>query len=438
MLRAIPLPVAILAALLLGAPAPATAAIPVMASESAPHQSIHVPRDKSLSYRLERPATRIVVSQPEIAKVTATSPSTFFVQGIALGSTNMLVYGADGRLSEVLDIRVGFDADGLQQDLGAAFPDEPIRVRNLGESVMLEGEVSHTGVQARAEAMAYRYAPDSVVSRLTTRASQQVILEVRILEANRTALQDLGVNGSIQNNAFGFGFGRGLLGQDPASSALQFFGSGGTRVDLLLQAMEQKGIVRTLARPNLVALPGQTATFHAGGEYPYPVPQKDNQVTIEFRTYGVELAFTPTVQDNGLIRMDVAPRVSQLDFQNSIRILGLNVPALIARETKTTVELRPGESLTIGGLFQREYSNTVNQVPGLGNVPVLGALFRSNRWKQAETELLVIVTPRFVEPADMQKAQATHAPPGEEPTRAQTLLLGKALDRPLSKSEGHQ
>lgn len=435
LLRALPLPLAVLTTLLLCTP-PAAAAIPVMASEAAPHQSIHVPRDKSLSFRLERPASRIVVSQPEIAKVTATSPSSFFVQGIELGSTNMLVYGADGRLSEVLDIRVGYDADGLQQDLTAAFPDEPIRVRNLGESVMLEGEVSHTGIQSRAEAIAYRYAPDSVISRLTTRASQQVVLEVRVLEANRTALQDLGFTGSIEGSNFGIGFGRGLLGQDPANSLLRYVSGGSTAVDIMLQAMEQKGVVRMLARPNLVALPGQTATFHAGGEYPYPVPQKDNQITIEFRTYGVELAFTPTVQDNGLIRMDVAPRVSQLDFQNSIRILGLNVPGLIARETKTTVELRPGESLTIGGLFQREYSNTVNQVPGIGNVPVLGALFRSNRWKQNETELLVIVTPRFVDAADMQKAAATKAPPGEEPTRAQTLLLGKALDKPLSKPEG--
>lgn len=437
MIRWTLLPFAMAGALALSLPAPATAAIP-MASEGAQHQSIYVARDKSASFRLERPASRIVVGQPEIAKVTATSNSSFFVQGIELGSTNMLVYGPDGRLQEVLDIRVGYDANGLQQDLTAAFPEEPIRVRNLGESVMLEGEVSHTGIQTKAEAIAYRYAPDSVISRLTTRASQQVVLEVRVLEANRTALQDLGVRGTTGGTNVSFDFGRGLLGQDPASGVLRVLGGGMSPVDVQLQAMEQKGIVRTLARPNLVALPGQTATFHAGGEYPYPVPQKDNQITIEFRTYGVELAFTPTVQDNGLIRMDVAPRVSQLDFQNSIRILGLNVPALIARETKTTVELRPGESLTIGGLFQREYSNTVNQVPGLGNVPVLGALFRSNRWKQAETELLVIVTPRYVEPADMQKAAATKTMPGEEPKRVDTLLNGKVLDRALSGPEGHE
>ncbi|MCR5874498.1 type II and III secretion system protein family protein [Phenylobacterium sp. J426] len=403
-------------------------------SESALRRSIHVPRDKSLSFRLGQPAARIVVAQPEIAKVTATSDRSFYVQGLEFGSTNMLVFGPGGRLQEVLDIRVGYDADGLQQDLAAAFPNEPLRVRNLGEALMLTGEVSDTGVQYKAEAIAHRYAPDGLISRVSVRASQQVILEVRVLEATRSALQDLGIRAVVGNNSWAVGVGNGLIGASPAAGAVAFSGGwGNVSLEAQLTALEEKGVIRTLARPNLVAIPGQTATFHAGGEYPYPVPQRDDLISLEFRKYGVALAFMPVVQDNGLIRLEVEPEVSQLDFTNSLRVQGFTVPGLIVRKTHTTVELKDGQSLAIGGLFQREYTNALRQVPGVAEVPVLGALFRSSRWKKAETELIVIVTPRFATQADLQKAAATHWPPGREPTAGELILDGKGLDKPITQ-----
>ncbi|ACG79437.1 Flp pilus assembly protein, secretin CpaC [Phenylobacterium zucineum HLK1] len=418
----------------LAAAVPHAAPAQELRSEPAPRRSIHVPRDKSLSFRLAQPAARIVVSQPEIAKVTATSDRSFYVQGLEFGSTNMLVYGPGGRLLEVLDIRVGYDAEGLQQDLAAAFPNEPLRVRNLGEALMLTGEVTDTGVQYKAEAIAQRYAPDGLISRVSVRASQQVVLEVRVLEATRSALQDIGVEGAIGNNSWAVAFGNGLIGASPAAGALGISGGwGDTRIDLMLTALEEKGVVRTLARPNLVAIPGQKATFHAGGEYPYPVPQRDDLISLEFRKYGVELTFTPVVQDNGLIRLDVEPEVSQLDFTNSLRVQGFTVPGLIVRRTHTTVELKPGESLAIGGLFQREYTNALRQVPGIGDVPVLGSLFRSARWKKAETELVVIVTPKFASTADMAAAEAMRTPPGREPTTPDLLLRGRALDKSITE-----
>jgi pilus assembly protein CpaC len=415
-------------ALSLAVVGPAAAA--VFASESATSRVIYVPRDKSLSFRLDTPATKIVVAQPDTAQVVATTNRSFYVRGKEIGSTNLLVYGPGGRLQEVIDIRVGYDARSLEQDLNAAIPGEDIRVRTVGEGLLLVGEVSNTGVINRAKSLADKFAPDAVTSALTARVSQQVVLEVRVLEATRSALQDIGFSGTIQNNSFNFSFGTGLLGTSVPNGQLALHGGAGrTGIDVVLQALEQKGIVRTLARPNLVALSGEKASFLAGGEFPYPVPQGLNQITLEFRQYGVKLNFTPVVEDNGLIRLAVAPEVSQLDQTNSLKINGVTVPGLITRRADTTVELKDGESLAIGGLFQRNYENSLAQIPGLGEIPVLSALFRSSHWKRNETELVIIVTPRLANAGDLASAKA--AALGPEPSAIDLLLSGKALDKPL-------
>lgn len=405
------------------------AAAQTLASEPVQRRTIHVPRDKSLSFRLPSPASRIVIAQPEIAKVTATSDASFYVQGIEFGSTNMLVYSRGGALSEVIDIRVGYDAEGLQQDLVAAFPNEPIRVRNLGEVLMLTGDISNSGVQASAEKIAEKYAPDGVISRLTIQNSQQVVLEVRILEASRSALQDLGVNLSIFNSSFSVLTGAGLIGINPPQGAITLNGgSGSTNIDSQLQALEEKGALRTLARPNLVAISGQKASFLAGGEFPFPVPQDLDKVSIEFKPYGVKLNFTPNVQDNGWIRLNVEPEVSQLDFNNALTLRDFLVPALTVRRAATTLELKPGDSFAMAGLFQNSYENAVQQFPGLGNLPVLGALFRSARWKRSETELLIIVTPRLATPADRSIAPID-AMPGKEPSATDLFLKGRSHEK---------
>ena len=411
--------------------APATALkAQSLVSEPVLRRTIHVPRDKSLSFRLPGPATKIVIAQPDIAKITATSDSSFYVQGIEFGSTNLLVYGSGGRLQEVIDIRVGYDSDGLQQDLSAAFPGEPLKVRNLGEVLMLAGDVSTTGVQSGAEKIAEKYAPEAVISRITVRASQQVILEVRILEASRNAMQDMGVNFNLTNGSFAVLSGTGLIGPSaPASLFSTRDASGSTRLDTQIQALEEKGIVRTLAKPNLVAISGEKASFLAGGEFPFPVPTRDG-ITVEFRPYGVKLNFLPKVQDNGWIRLEVAPEVSQLDPNNAVTISGLNIPALTVRRASTTLELKPGDSFAMAGLFQNNYQNSVSQTPWLGDVPVLGALFRSARFKRSESELLIIVTPRLATAAERQIAPIDSLP-GKEPSKADLFLRGKPHDKPF-------
>lgn len=414
-------------------PAPAD----VFHSEPVRHRVIYVPRDKSLAFRLDGPASKIVVAQPDTAEVVATTDHSFYIQGKQLGSTNLLVYGAGGALHEVIDVRVGIDAQGLQEDLAAAFPGDPIRVRALGEGVLLEGDVANTGVAARAAAMAQRYAPNAVTSNLTVRSAQEVVLEVRVLEANRNLTHDMGVQGKVQNGSFAFAWGSGLIGANSPSTLLSLTGgSGSTSIDVQLQALEAKGVVRMLARPNLVAVSGEKASFLAGGEYPYPVPQMGSggagaTITIEFREYGVKLDFKPVVQDNGFIRMEVSPEVSQLDFTNSLRIQGYTVPGLSSRKTSTTVDLRNGDSLAIGGLYQRDYTNDVSQVPGIANVPVLGALFRSARFQKSETELMIIVTPRLVRQSDVAAAHEVVSAPGQEPSEYSLFGKGDNLDKPF-------
>ena len=405
-------------------------------SEAVRSRTINVPKNKSLSFRLDGPASKIVVAQPDTAQIVATTDRSFYVRGKALGATNLLIYGQGGALQEVVDVRVGYDAEALQADLAAAIPGEVIKVRNLGEGLLLTGEVSTTAVAAKAKTLADKFAPENVTSALTVRASQQVILEVRVLEAGRSDLKDVGFNITATDGInFALASGSGLIGPSTPQGALQVRGSiGSVDIDLMLQALEEKGVVRTLARPNLVALSGQKASFLAGGEFPFPVPNGRDTVTIEFRQFGVKLDFEPVVQDNGLIRLLVAPEVSALDNSANLRLNGMEVPSLTVRRAATTVELKSGESFAVAGLFQQDYSNAVRQLPGIGQVPVIGALFRSARWKRHETELVIIITPRLATANDL--TGDTRIMAGRETNPIDLILMGMSLDKPLSAPVG--
>jgi pilus assembly protein CpaC len=416
---------------------PAPACAQVMTSEAAPSRTIFVPVDKSMAFRLDQPATKIVVAQTDIAEVVATTDRSFYVRGVAVGSTNLLVYGPGGRLQQVIDVRIGYDAQALEADMAAAFPGEGIGVRTVGEGLMLTGNVTTASVATRAKALADRFAPNSATSAMTVRASQEVVLEVRIIEASRAALQDLGFGGTLTDGKSVLSWGSGLVGVTPPNGVLSLRGRiGNLTLDATLEALEERGILRTLAKPNLVALSGEKASFLAGGEFPYPVPTGLNQITLEFRSYGVKLNFQPLVQDNGLIRLQVNPEVSQLDMANSIKIAGVTVPGLITRRADTTVELRDGESLAIGGLFQRDYANTVRQFPFLGEIPIVGTLFRSVRWKRNETELVIIVTPKLANAHDFASAAKITSLGGPEPIAADLIFDGHALDKALARDRG--
>ncbi|MDQ0464698.1 pilus assembly protein CpaC [Caulobacter ginsengisoli] len=437
-------PIAIFMAALLAASVPAA---PVFAradqdfsysTDSVASRVIQVAKDKSAAFRLSVPASQIVVAQPDIAEIVANTDRNLYVRGKAYGVTNILIYDVNHRLAEVIDVKVGYDIASLQSDLGVALPGEAIRAQAMAGGVMLTGEASTTSVAARAKLIAERYAPQNVSSSVTVRAAQQVMLEVRIIEVTRSSLKDLGVNLDVHNlSGFTLATGTGLVGNNPAQGTLGISTNVGTlSLDATLRALEEKGVIRTLARPNLAAISGEEATFLAGGEFPYPVPNGLDSVTIEFKPFGVTLKFTPTVQDGGLIRLKVAPEVSSLDSSHAVKIGNFELPSLLVRRAATTIELKDGETFAIAGLFQQDYANTVRQIPWAGDLPVLGALFRSARWRKQETELVILVTPRMTTAADSRLLAPQPLIATTEPTALDMILQGIAQDRPMSPAVG--
>jgi pilus assembly protein CpaC len=306
----------------------------------------------------------------------------------------------------------------------------------------------------KAVAIAKQFGPD-VINSVDVLQPQQVLLEVRFIEATRQASRELGVQWNVfgDNNRVLANVGNRLPPtQLPLTSASAVnvagvlsgtapFGvlvgrmiSGGYQVDAIVNALEQKGLARSLAEPNLVALSGDTASFLAGGEYPVPVPSGLGTVSIEYKRYGVGLAFTPTVLSNGLINLRIEPEVSQLDTSRQVQVAGVSVPPLIVRRASTTVELRDGQSFVIGGLLQSVGQNALMQLPWVGDIPVLGALFRSAQYQKNETDLAIIVTPRLVRPlrpGDVARTPLDASLPAND---IDLFLLGKTeIPRPAAR-----
>jgi pilus assembly protein CpaC len=435
-------PVAFALALAFAAAAAPAPAFAQLVSEAMPAQTLEVAKDKSVAFRVSYPVGEIAVAQPDVLQLVATTDQSFYVRGKAVGSTNLLVYDRSHRLMQVVDVRVGLDTGSLQSDIDMALPGEHITAVNFANGVLLRGEASTIRAAQRAWEIAERYAPKAVSSEVTIKAAEQVMVEVRILEANRTALKDLGVNLNASNKNLNLATGVGILDSQPPMGTIGLSGTfHGVSIDATLTALEQKGVVRTLAKPNLMAMSGEEASFLAGGEFPYPVPAGVNLVTIEFKPFGVKLNVTPTIQDNGQIRLKVAPEVSELDPRHQLQLDGFTLPSLTERKAETMVELKDGQSFAVAGLLQQDYINAVSQLPWAGDIPVLGALFKSASYKRDETELVIIVTPHLVAPAD--RLEDIHTPLGsnEEPDLVTMLLTDRAFDKPFNKpvtSEGRK
>jgi pilus assembly protein CpaC len=424
------------AAIMVGSALPAQAQI---AQDPSNSQTIVVPKDKSAAFRLDYPASEIVVAAPETLSLVATTDRSFYVRGKALGVTNILIYDAQHRLAQVVDVRVGYDVGGLQNDLNSALPGEAIHASNFAGGILLTGEVSTTNAAEHAAAIAERYAPKAVESDLTIRTGQQVQVDVRVIEASHSAIKDLGLNINVQSvGGFSFSTGGALpSGIQPQATIGINHQFGAWNIDANLQALEQKGVIRTLARPNLVAMSGQEATFLAGGEFPIPIPSGNlGTTTIEFKQFGVKLNVTPTVEANGTIQLKVAPEVSELDPKDGINIQGFQVPAISTRRASTQIELRDGESFAIAGMFQRNYSTTVNQIPGASNIPILGALFRSSDWQRNETELVIIVTPHLTAPVRDINQLPNPLKETQEQTAIDVFLDGKSTGPTPPNPEG--
>lgn len=372
----------------------------------------------------------IVVADPEVAEAMPTSDRSFFVRGKAPGHTTVLIYGSSGQISELIDVEVSLGLDALRADLASLLPGEDIFVHSVHDGVFLDGEITTADAADLAMQLAERHVPGGVANGLRVGSSQQVLLEVRFVEASRQAVKEIGFGNVIDANDFMSATEGGTFSGLSAKTVAAFSNVAGENLDITLSALEDKGIVRTLARPNLVALSGDTASFLAGGEFPVPVATDENTVSVEFREFGVSLEFTPTVLGDGLVNLRVAPEVSALDTANSVRSGGFEIPALTVRKADTTIELRDGQAFAVAGLLQNSYANDVSQTPWLGNVPVLGALFSSKRYRRAETELVIIITPRLVQPAPSPYDIVTPLDTFDEPTEAELFIESKTMRLP--------
>ena len=425
-----------LAALAMSAGSMTVAAAPAAAQAARPSETLNLSQGTGTLVRLSSPMSDVFVANEGIADVQVRSSSQLYIFGKGSGETTIYATNKAGRVVYAANVRVGTNVGSVGEMLRLAMPEASIQATPMNNLVLLTGTVASPDDASEAERLVKAYVGDStqIVSRLKSATPLQVTLKVRIAEVNRSLVRQIGVNLLTRDNSGGtlFGIGRGnpgtfgtpgtpATGTTPAVPGMPaVFNTiaGGTSLGLLgklfglnvlgtLDLAENDGLVTTLAEPTLTALSGETASFLAGGEFPIPVSQSLGAVTIEYKQYGVGLAFTPIVLADGRISMRVRPEVSELSNEGSIRLNGFDVPALTTRRAETTVELGSGQSFMIAGLLRNANTNNVDKAPFLGDLPIIGALFRSTKYRRSETELVIIVTPYLVRPTSNQLALPT-------------------------------
>ena len=444
---------------------------------------------KSEDVRTDTSFAEIVIGDPEVADVNPLTDRSLSILGKKIGTSRVSVYGEGKKLIGVFDVEVRYDTSMLSSELRRRFPYAKFKVTAINSRILLSGTAPDGPTVDKAVMLAKAFGPD-VINSVSVSQPQQVVLEVRFVEASRQASRELGVQWNVfgQNTLANIGnrlptsqlpvtpaggVGRDILGggtttfSQPTTNPTGLVGGpnvqasaatispmavagvlsgtapfgvmvgqmvrAGLQTDVIINALEQKGLARSLAEPNLVALSGDTASFLAGGEYPVPVPGTLGQVSIEYKRYGVGLAFTPTVLSEGLINLKIEPEVSQLDPSHPVQVAGISVPPLIVRRAQTTVELRDGQSFVIGGLLQSDGQNSLSQLPWVGDVPVLGALFRSTSYQKNETDLAIIVTPRLVRPTRPGDVIGTPLD-GSQPVNDIDLFLMGQIEMPRAQT----
>ena len=403
-----------LAALALGLGTLAVASPAAAQSRAAkPSETLTLSQNTGAMIRLSAPMSDVFVANDDIADIQVRSSTQLYVFGKARGETTVYATDKSGRVVYAANVRVGNNAGSVGEMLRMAMPEASIQATPMNNLVLLTGTAASPGDAEEAQRLVQAYLGDGtqVVSRVRSATPLQVNLKVKIAEVNRSLVKSIGVNlfssDATGGTNFGVTQGAGAVRRNPFSVA-EGIGGGTTLgiagkilgLDLVstIDLAESDGFVTVLAEPNLTALSGETASFLAGGEFPVPVSQSLGSVSIEYKQYGVGLAFTPYVLADGRISMRVRPEVSELSNEGSIRLNGFDVPALTTRRAETTVELGSGQSFMIAGLLRNANTNNITKAPFLGDLPILGTLFRSTRYRRAETELVIIVTPYLVRP----------------------------------------
>ena len=410
-------------------------------------QKINLTAGKSIIIESPGRVKRVSLASPEIADAVVLTARQIYITGKAIGITNLTLW-QDGEISAIFDIKVSPDISRLKEKLHEIFPQEDIKVTATHDNITLSGTVSNAANLTQVLAVAEPYAPKKVINLLEAGGVHQVMLEVRVAEMSRSVTKRLGFNYNYISSS-GRNIGISLLNDltglpdkgwpqnplvvsDPINYLFTFFGEG-TSWAVFIDALKEKGMVKILAEPTIITLSGHSANFLAGGEFPIPVPQELGRTTIEYKKFGVALNFTPTVLSNDKINMKVAPEVSDLDFSNAVVFSGFVVPSITTRRVSTVVELADGQSFAIAGLLQNNVREIVSKFPILGDIPILGALFRSSEFQKRETELVIIVTVHLVKPLDVEK-QTLPTDQYIEPDDFEFYLLGNLEGREKKES----
>jgi len=401
-------------------------------------ETVHVLVGKSIVINVQTPLTRVLSSNPAAVETMATSPTQVVIEGKAAGASSLILWDSSGR-SQVFDVVTDVDIAGLRNAIQKTYPTEHLEVEADGGHLLLTGTASNPHIAEDLGKMAGAYSKD-VVNSITVPLihERQVMLEVKFAEVDRTALSQLGANYFTPGTGHTTGvlstgqFGGSQISTSSATTTtvgsttstsisatpptlditnpLNFFlFRSDINFGVVIQALEARDVLQILAEPNLMAISGQKATFLAGGQFPFPVVSSSTglpTVTISFKPFGVKLDFTAFVQNDNTIRLHVAPEVSTLDFSNAVTLSGFTVPAISTRSAETEIELKDGQAFGIAGLLDHRATTQLSKVPGIGDIPVLGLLFRSRSINKNNTELLVLVTPHIVDPIHV----ATTAP----------------------------
>lgn len=419
-------------------PRPQIQAVPNVTVSQAP-QALELAVGRSIIVNSDQDIRRISLASPDTVEVMLLSPRQVYLTGKAAGATNMTLWGQGDAVMAVYDLDVSPDQTQLKRMISSVLPNERgIRVVTSGKNIILTGSASSATSMATALSLAETFAPGKVQNLLSVGGVHQVMLEVRVAEMNRNVLQRLGINfslmtgGNILHTMIGglTTYASGALSATANVNAVVSPNLGGsTTITGFIDALKENGLVKVLAEPNLICLSGKSASFLAGGEVPIPIPQALGTVAIEYKPFGVGLNFTPVVLEGGRISVQVNPEVSELDYELGVTINSWRIPGLTTRRASTTVELASGQSFAIAGLIKDTTRESIKKFPGLGDLPVLGALFRSSEFRKNETELVIIVTPHLVKPLDMAK-QTLPTDALKDPTPYEFFIKGQLEGKP--------
>ena len=372
-----------------------------------PDRVITVARGGSALLTEPRDLERISVGDDAIAEAVVLPPRQILLNAKTVGSTSLLVW-REGEAARLYEVHVTADVAALQSQLGDLFPDFDVDISAAGDALVLSGAVRDPGVARQAIELAQATGAQ-VIDNLTAPTPEQILLHVRFAEVDRSVANELSGDLVKVTNAprLGDSFDRNDFSEISTLAEglvrLAIMGDTGAGIEAMIGALRGRGLFKSLAEPNLVALEGEEATFLAGGEFPFPTVQGgggSNAVTIVWKEFGIRLNFTPNVTNTGAIRLAVTPEVSSLDFANGLIFSGFQIPSILTRRVETSVELNPGQTLAIGGLLDNRLLHEVDRIPILGHIPILGAFFSSKRAREDRTELLVLVTPYIVQPSD--------------------------------------